>query len=157
MPKIEIDAAEIRRGSNYPAPFHEPCLDKMRRKLGDAAGLTQFGVSLLTLSPGAWSSQRHWHSAEDEFIWVVAGEAVLVTDEGEQILRAGDCAGFPAGRPDGHHLQNRAQQPAVVLEVGSRRPQEDVTDYVDIDMIASLKSGRRRRDGTPYPPQERRG
>ena len=155
MPRIEIDAAEVRSGSNYPAPYHEACLNKTRRKLGDVAGLAQFGVSLLTLQPGAWSSQRHWHTAEDEFVWVVSGEVVLVTDEGEQGLGAGDCAGFPAGAPNGHHLMNRSKAVAQVLEVGSRRPGVDVSHYPDIDMIAD-RAGRRHRDGSPYPPQLRR-
>jgi uncharacterized cupin superfamily protein len=155
MPKIEIAAAVVRSGSNYPAPYHEPCLNKTRRKLGDVPGLSQFGVSLLTLQPGAWSSQRHWHTAEDEFVWVVSGEVVLVTDEGEHMLKAGDCAGFPAGQANGHHLQNRAAVPAALLEVGSRRPGVDVTDYPDIDMTSSAR-GRFHRDGTPYPAQLRR-
>ena len=122
------------------------------RPEGDAAALTQFGVNLLTLRPGAWSSQRHWHTAEDEFIYVLAGEVVLVTEGGEELLGPGDCAGFPAGVSDGHHLQNRSAREAVVLEVGSRRIAEDETFYPDIDLRA-LKGdgGYVHRDGTPYP------
>ena len=152
MPKIDIAAAPTRIGSAYPAPFDEPCLERRRWKLGDVAGLTQFGVNLMRLSPGAWSSQRHWHTAEDEFVWVVEGEVVLVTDEGEQTLRPGDCAGFPAGVPNGHHIQNRSNAEAVLLEVGSRREAEDGCDYPDVDMVA--RPGEdiyRHRDGTPYP------
>lgn len=148
MPKIDIAALEPRTGSDYPAPFDEPVRDRMRRKLGDAAGLTQFGVNLQTLPPGVWSSQRHWHSKEDEFVWVVSGEVVLVTDAGEQLLRAGDCAGFPAGAANGHHLQNRSDAPALLLEVGSRF-EDDVCTYADIDMVAD-EAGYRHRDGTPY-------
>ena len=120
-------------------------------RLGDAAGLTQFGVNRLRLPPGAWSSQRHWHSAEDEFVCVLAGEVVLVTDAGEEVLRAGDCAGFAAGVPNGHHLQNRGTEDAILLEVGSRRPDADAVDYPGIDLV--LEAGDRayrHRDGTPY-------
>ena len=139
-------------GSGYPAPFDLPCRERVRRRLGDAARLTQFGVNLLTLSPGAWSSQRHWHTAEDEFIYVLSGEVVLVTESGEELLGPGDCAGFPAGVSDGHHLQNRTTREAVVLEVGSRRIAEDETFYPDIDLHA-LKGdgGYVHRDGKPYP------
>ena len=150
MPKIDIAKAPVRTGSAYPAPFDQPCLARHRRQLGDAAGLTQFGVNLMTLKPGAWSAQRHWHTHEDEFIWVVEGEVVLVTDEGEQPLRAGDCAGFKAGVPDGHHLINRSDRDAVILEVGTRDPVNDECDYPDIDMRADEK-GYLRRDGTRYP------
>jgi len=151
MPKIEIDAAPTRFGTGYPPPYDAPCLDRKRWKLGDAAGLTQFGVNLLRLAPGVWSSQRHWHTAEDEFTWVVSGEVVLVTDEGEQVLRAGDCAGFPAGQANGHHLQNRSDAEAVLLEVGSRRPSEDGCEYPDIDLVIDKGAlAYRHRDGTAY-------
>lgn len=149
--KIAIEAAPSVEGSQYPAPFNEPCQRRYRHRLGDAAGLTQFGVNLMRLAPGAWSSQRHWHSAEDEFVFVVAGEVVLVTGSGEEVLRAGDCAGFPAGVADGHHLQNRSAADAVVLEVGTRRPDDDETTYPDIDLWWQ-KGGTRyaHRNGTPY-------
>lgn len=151
MKKIDIAAAPTRMGTAYPEPFDVPCRDRQRWKLGDAAGLTQFGVNLLRLGPGVWSSQRHWHAAEDEFVYVLQGEVVLVTDAGEEVLRAGDCAGFRLGDPDGHHLQNRSDREAVVLEVGGRNTAEDAVDYPDIDM--KLEKGDRafrRRDGTPY-------
>jgi uncharacterized cupin superfamily protein len=152
MPKINIDAAPTRFGTAYPEPFDAPCRVRRRWKLGDAAGLDQFGVNLLRLPPGAWSSQRHWHTAEDEFVWVVEGEVVLVTDAGEEVLRTGDCAGFKAGVPDGHHLQNRSDREAVLLEVGSRKPGEDGADYPDIDLTLRPGEGNyRHRDGTPYP------
>jgi uncharacterized cupin superfamily protein len=151
MPKIDIDAAPQRQGSNYPPPHDAPCAGRRRRVLGDAAGLDQFGVNLMRLPPGQWSSQRHWHSAEDEFVWVVQGEVVLVEDGGETVLRAGDCAGFKAGVADGHHLENRSDREAVLLEVGSRRPDQDTCTYSDIDMIARAgEDGYRHRDGTPY-------
>src|SRR5579875_3511299 len=95
--KIDLDSAPVTAGTRYPPPHDAPCRARFRTRLGDAAGLTQFGVNLLRLPPGAWSSQRHWHSAEDEFVYVVEGEVVLVTDAGEETLRAGDCAGFEAG------------------------------------------------------------
>ena len=151
MPKIDIDTAPTRFGSAYPPPYDQPCQERKRWKLGDAAGLTQFGVNLQRLAPGVWSSQRHWHTHEDEFVWVVCGEVVLVTDEGEQMLRAGDCAGFPAGRPNAHHLQNRSTEEAVVLEVGSRRPDEDGVDYPDIDLrVACGAHEYSHKDGAPY-------
>ncbi|WP_304165878.1 cupin domain-containing protein [Phenylobacterium aquaticum] len=132
MPKIEMDQVELREGSGYDPPLDAPCQGLRRWKLGRAAGLTQFGVNLMRIPPGSWSSQRHWHRAEDEFIWVVEGEVVLVTEAGEVVLKSGDCAGFAAGVPDGHHLQNRADRDAVVLEVGSRRPAEDACWYPDL-------------------------
>lgn len=151
MPKIDLATAPTRIGTAYPAPFNQPCLQRHRTKLGDAAGLDQFGVNLLRLPPGAWSSQRHWHTAEDEFTWVVDGEVVLVEDDGETVMRAGDCAGFKAGVANGHCFQNRSDRDAVLLEVGSRRPEEDGCDYPDIDLV--LREGEsvyRHRDGTPY-------
>lgn len=150
--RIDIATAKKQVGSSYPAPFDEPCAQRVRHRLGDAAGLTQFGVNRLHLPPGAWSSQRHWHTQEDEFLMVLAGEVVLVTDGGEEVLRAGDCAGFRAGDADGHHLQNRSQQEALVLEVGTRRTAEDEAWYPDIDLKALKgRAGFAHRDGRPYP------
>src|SRR5438067_1158131 len=106
--RIEVGTLAPVSGTSYPPPFDQPCRARQRRRLGDAAGLTQFGVNLLVLPPGSWSSQRHWHTAEDEFVYVLAGEVTLVTDAGEEILRAGDAAGFKAGEPNGHCLQNRS-------------------------------------------------
>jgi len=148
--KIVVSAAPFRKGSDYPPPFAEPCRERVRRALGDAVGLTDFGVNLQRLPAGAWSSQRHWHTAEDEFVWVVEGEVVLVTDTGEEVLRAGDCAGFKAGVANGHHLQNRSTRTAVVLEIGSRHPDEDIVDYPDIDLRWSAATGETHKDGTPY-------
>lgn len=134
MPKVDIAQAPQATGSRYPAPFDAPCQGRVQRRLGDAAGLTQFGVNLLRLAPGAWSSQRHWHAEEDEFAWVLEGEVVLVEDAGETVLRAGECAGFPAGSRDGHHLQNRSDRDAVLLVAGSRNA-ADWGEYPDIDMM----------------------
>jgi uncharacterized cupin superfamily protein len=151
MPKIDVDQVPVRSGTDYPPPFDERCRERRRQGLGDAAGLTQFGVNLQRLPPGQWSAQRHWHTAEDEFVYVLAGEGVLVTDAGEQTLKPGDCAGFPAGAPNGHHIQNRSDRELVLLEVGSRRPGEDGCDYPDIDMVAPAGAdGYLRRDGTRY-------
>jgi len=151
MPKIDIPAEPTRAGAGYPAPFDAPCAGRRRWALGDMAGLSQFGVNLLRIGPGVWSSQRHWHTAEDEFVYVVEGEVVLVTDAGEQVLRVGDCAGFPAGAPDGHHLQNRTDREAVLLEMGSRRPESDACHYPDIDLFAPAEDPRYfHKDGTAY-------
>jgi uncharacterized cupin superfamily protein len=149
-PKIEIDQAPIATGSRYPAPYDAPCRERVRRRLGDALGLTQFGVNLTRLPPGCWSSQRHWHQLEDELIYVLEGELMLVTEAGEQLLRAGDCAAFKAGVADGHHLQNRSQRDAVVLEIGTRSSGDlESVEYPDIDL--RVQSGRYvHRDGTPY-------
>jgi uncharacterized cupin superfamily protein len=125
----------------------------VRQRLGDAGGLTQFGVNLLQLPPGGWSAQRHWHSHEDEFVFVVSGTVVLVTDAGEEELHAGDCAAFPAGHADGHHLVNRSGQPATCLEIGSRSD-EDNAVYPDIDLLYDGEADAyTHKDGTPYPPK----
>jgi uncharacterized cupin superfamily protein len=148
---IDSNVAPTTVGSRYPTPYDEPCQARFRRRLGDAAGLTQFGVNMTTLPPGCWSSQRHWHTAEDEFVFVLEGEVVLVTNAGEETLRAGSCAGFKAGAADGHQLQNRSDRDAVVLEIGTRRPEDDEVFYPDIDL--SLKQGRSgfiRGNGEPY-------
>lgn len=149
--KIDIATAPTKHGTGYPAPYDAPCRGRRRWKLGDAAGLTQFGVSLLRLAPGDWSSQRHAHETEDEFVYVLEGEVVLVENAGESALRAGDCAGFKAGTGDAHQLQNRSDREAVVLEVGTRNPAGDGVDYPDIDLVLRAgESAYRHRDGTPY-------
>lgn len=154
MPRIKLESAPSGTGSRYPAPYDEPCRGRSWLRLGDAAGLTQFGVNLVRLAPGAWSSQRHWHSHEDELVYVLRGELVLVTDEGEETLRAGDSAGFRAGVRNGHCLQNRGSELAEFLAIGSRRD-EDHGEYPDIDLV--FRPGRygdgggfARKDGTPY-------
>jgi uncharacterized cupin superfamily protein len=149
MPKIDLETAPKGQGTRYPAPYDAPCKDRKWLRLGDAAGLTQFGVNLVTLEPGVWSSQRHWHSHEDEFVQVLEGELVLVDDSGEHVMRAGDCAGFKAGDRNGHHLQNRSDRPAKLLVVGSRH-EEDWGEYPDIDMkFLPGRGGYAKKNGEP--------
>ena len=151
MKRIAIESAPTRFGSRYPSPYDKPCNGRKRWRLGDAARLTQFGVNLLRLPPGQWSSQRHWHASEDEFIYVLEGEVMLVTNSGEEILRAGDCAGFKAGEPDAHHLQNRSSSEAVILEVGTRNLMGDAAYYPDIDLeLPGAGAGYAHKDGEPY-------
>jgi uncharacterized cupin superfamily protein len=150
MPKIDIAAVPKRKGTGYPAQFNAPCAERVRQRLGDAGGLTDFGVNLMRLPPGNWSSQRHWHSHEDEFVYVLEGELTLVEDDGETLLRAGDCAAFPKGTGNGHHLINKSGATAIYLEAGSRQP-ADVTTCSDIDMMSTNADGRFvHKDGTPY-------
>ena len=152
MPRIDIEAEADHGGCSYPHPFKEICLGASWKKLGDAAGLSDFGVNLVRLPPGKWSSQRHWHTSEDEFVMMLEGEVVAVENDGDHLLKAGDCIGWKAGQANGHCLQNRSSSDAVYLEVGSRRPQTDACDYPDIDMTAHPgEPFYRHRDGTPYP------
>lgn len=157
--RIDPKTLPVSSGTTYPAPYDEPCRARHRIRLGDAAGLTQYGVNLLRLEPGAWSSQRHWHTGGDEFIYVLSGEVVLVTDAGEEVLRPGDGAGFKAADPDGHHLQNRSGADATILEIGSRIPGE-AAYYPEADLVAHVAGakpgGYTRRDGTRYPAVNRR-
>lgn len=153
MPKIDLDAVPKRQGSGYPAPFDRDCADRIRQRLGDAGGLTQFGVNLMRLPPGNWSSQRHWHTDEDEFVYVLDGELTLVEDAGETLLRAGDCAAFPKNTGNGHHMINRSAGVAVYLEIGTRSP-ADVITCSDIDMMSASADGLfRHKNGEPYPPR----
>ena len=153
--KVAVIAREVepRLGTNYPAQYAENCKTREKRALGDQFALTQFGVNLTTLPPGCWSSLRHWHSNEDEFIHVLEGEITLIDDDGEHLLRPGMCAGFRAGIQNGHHLVNRSDRTAHYLEVGTRMANEDVV-YSDIDMKASKTAGgvyfSTRKNGTPY-------
>lgn len=149
MPRIDLAKAPVRKGTAYPAPYDAPCLERMRLKLGDAGGLTDFGVNLLTLKPGVWSSQRHWHRKEDEFVFVVSGEVALITDAGEETLRPGDCAAFPKNDGNGHHLINRSHKDAVVLEIGTSSA-GDFATYPDIDLLLNPTKGYTRKDGTSY-------
>ena len=152
LPGFDPADAPVRRGSDYPSPFRERVAGRVKRRLGDAAGLTQFGVNLVTLPPGCESSMRHWHAREDEFVYVLEGELVLITDAGEQVLAAGMAAGFPAGWRDGHQLVNRSDRGATYLEVGTRTS-GDAVDYSDIDMLVRIIDGVERyvrKDGTPY-------
>jgi len=153
MPRIDIAAAPKRPGSGYPVPFDAPCATRTRQRLGNAGGLTDFGVNLMRLPPGGWSSQRHWHSHEDEFVFLLEGELTLIEDGGESVLRAGDCAAFPKNTGNGHHLINRSDAVAVYLEVGARSP-DDVTICSDIDLMSTNADGRfTHKDGVPYPGQ----
>ncbi|MGD9743186.1 MAG: cupin domain-containing protein [Dongiaceae bacterium] len=134
-PAVGFDplAVKSRKGSSYPDAFRGVVGEREKRALGDAAGLTQFGVNLVHLPPGAWSAQRHWHTGEDEFVYLVAGELTLVTEAGEQRLKAGMTAGFPAGHRDGHHLVNRSGATAIYLEIGTRSDRDEC-HYPDIDL-----------------------
>ena len=133
LPALDPATVPVRTGSSYPAPFRAAAAERRKRALGDPAGLSQFGVNLVELPPGGWSSQRHWHSREDEFVYVLEGELTLVTDEGEKRLGTGMAAGFPAGKADGHHLINRTDRPARYLEVGGRVV-GDECHYPDVDL-----------------------
>jgi uncharacterized cupin superfamily protein len=151
-PALDPATVEPRIGSDYPAPFRALVATRERRALGDPLGLKNFGVNLLRLPPGCASSQRHWHSRQDEFVYVLAGEVTLVTDGGEQRLSAGMAAGFPAGKADGHHLINRGDRDALLLEVGDRTAGDEV-DYADIDMMIRWVDGEERflrKDGTSW-------
>ena len=157
--RIDVSDVPIIEGTRYPSPFDLPCRSRRRQKLGDFAGLTQFGVNLLRLPPGAWSSQRHWHTSSDEFVYVLSGEVVLVTDEGEEVLRGGDAAGFKAGEQNGHCFRNLSDAEVVLLEVGTRVTDEEAY-YPELDLVAHA-SGKpalfTHRDGTPYLDMKRRG
>jgi uncharacterized cupin superfamily protein len=150
-----IDPLEIeaRTGTGYPDPYRATVVARRKRVLGDAFGLTRYGVNLVELSPGTWSSQRHWHTHEDEFVFVVSGELTLITDAGEQILTPGMVAGFPAGDSDGHHLINKSDEVASYLEIGDRNPQDEAI-YPDIDLLYKVnEEGEHEftnRDGVPY-------
>ncbi len=151
-PALDPASVTSHVGSGYPEPFRALVAAREWRRLGDALGLTNFGVNLVRLPPGCASSQRHWHTRQDEFIYVLSGEVVLVTGEGEQTLGAGMAAGFPAGKADGHHLINRSERDATLLAVGDRTAGDDV-DYPDIDLDLREIDGEkryRRKDGTPY-------
>ncbi len=150
MPKIDLAAVPAHLGSGYPPPFDLPCAGRVRRRLGEAGALRDIGINLTALPPGGWSSQRHWHSHEDEFVYVLQGELVLIENEGETVLRAGECAAFPKGTGNGHHMVNRSTMTALYLEMGSRHP-DDLTTCSDIDMMSANADGRFvHKDGTPY-------
>ena len=152
MPKIDIAKATVRRRGRYPDPWGAVTEGREKTALGDVAGLTQFGVNLTRLKPGAASALRHWHESEDEFIYVLQGEIMLIEDEGTTVLRPGDAAGFQAGVPNGHHLVNKSQRDALYLEVGTRAKRERA-HYADVDLVCDRdESGFRfsRRSGELY-------
>jgi uncharacterized cupin superfamily protein len=153
MPKIDIAKLETRVGSpNYPALFKPACAGRHKTALGNAVGLSQFGVNLTRLEPGAASSIRHWHENEDEFVYILQGECVLIENGGETVLKAGDCAGWKANVPDGHCIVNRTKSDVLLLEVGTRAPSERA-HYPDDD-LAFERDGTTlkvmHKDGTPY-------
>jgi uncharacterized cupin superfamily protein len=152
MPKIDIARLSIDSRTSYPPPFDRVVEGRERKRLGNAAGLDQFGVNLTTLKPGASSSLRHWHEQEDVFVYMLEGEVALVEDGGETVLRAGDAAGFRANSRDGHHLVNRSTRNAVYLEIGTRSRHERV-EYPDVDLIAvrgEQGMSFSRKNGDPY-------
>lgn len=150
--KLDLSKVPVKTGSIYPEPYAAMMAGRSSLRLGEAGGLTQFGVNLVTLQPGALSSLRHWHLHEDEFVMVTEGVLVMVTDAGEAEMRPGDCAAFPAGRPDGHHFLNRSAAPARFLVVGTKAPAETAT-YSDVDMMVHMAGGKARfthKDGSDW-------
>ena len=150
MPRLDLAAAPVKTGSIYPEPFAGQMAGRSSLRLGDLAGLTQFGVNIVTLEPGAWSSQRHWHDREDELVIVLSGHATLIEDGGETEVGPGDCIAFPMGTGDGHHLVNRTDAPCVFVAIGARAGPGG-GGYSDIDMLFTAEVGYTRKDGTPYP------
>lgn len=150
MPKLDLDSIPQTNATGYPAPFDAAVQGRWYRRLAPAGGLSAMGVSHVTLKPDAWSSQRHWHAVEDEFVVVLAGEAVLVDNGGEQVMRAGDCASFPAGDRNGHHLQNRSDADCVFIAISAGDQDSDHGEYPDIDMIFG-PDGYSHKDGASYP------
>jgi uncharacterized cupin superfamily protein len=152
MPVLDLTQLPFKTGSSYPAPYAAQMAGRSHLRLGEAGGLTQFGVNLVMLQPGAVSSLRHGHLAEDEFVMVTQGECVLVQDAGETLMRVGDCAAFPANTPDGHHLLNRSDTPACFLVIGSKAGREVVT-YSDVDLVLTVEDDKARfshKDGSDY-------
>lgn len=155
MPRVNVAGLPVESFVGYPEPFWKALVGRERKRLGDAAGLTQFGVNLVTLKPGAWSSQRHWHRNEDEFVYVLEGELALCEDHGETVLKPGDASGWKANGGIGHCLINRGSRDALYLEFGSRHVNDTVV-YSDIDMrLERDRLGRRylHKTGEPYPPR----
>jgi uncharacterized cupin superfamily protein len=153
LPALDPASVPERSGSGYPEPYRAAVEARSLRRLGDAVGLRSFGVNLVRLPPGAASSQRHWHAHEDEFVYMLEGEAELITDAGPQTLRAGMCAGFPAGKADAHHLVNRTDRDVVFLVVGDRRPGIERAEYPDIDLEGRWVEGKWtyfHKDGSPW-------
>ena len=148
MPKIDLDKIPQTNRTGYPPPFDAAVAGRWVRRLSPASGLSDFGASHVTLKPGAWSSQRHWHDGEDEFLVMIAGEAVLVEDEGRTLLRAGDCAAFPKGTGNGHHVINESDSDCAFVVVGGGT--NSGGGYSDIDMLFTADSQYIHKDGTPY-------
>jgi uncharacterized cupin superfamily protein len=153
MPKIDPATVRHRTGTSYPPPYDAEARGRSALMLSDAGGLSQFGINVTILQPGAKSSMRHWHAREDEFVMVLSGECLLVEDAGETPMTAGDCAAFPAGHPDGHHFVNRSEAECRLLVVGTR-VDHDVCTYSDHDLMVTITPQGDRftlKDGTPYP------
>ena len=149
MPKLDLEAIEQINRTGYPSPYSEPMAGRHYRRLAPAAGIEDFGVSHVVLDPGGISSQRHWHEGEDEFLVVIEGEAVLVEEDGETVMRSGDCAAFPKGVANGHHLVNRSDAPCTFIVVG--KPAVTDAHYPDIDLQFDAATGTyTRKDGTAY-------
>jgi uncharacterized cupin superfamily protein len=153
MPNIDLDSIEQLNRTGYPPPFDRAVAGRWYRRLAPASGLTDFGVSHVVLKPGAWSSQRHWHDGEDEFLVMIAGEAVLVEDDGRTVLRAGDCAAFPKGTGNGHHLVNESAADCTFVVVGGGT--NTGGGYSDIDMLFTADNRYVHKDGTPYDTERR--
>ncbi|HVL77694.1 MAG TPA: cupin domain-containing protein [Sphingomicrobium sp.] len=148
MPKVDLDSIEQTNRTGYPPPFDLQVQGRFYRRLAPATGLTDFGVSHVVLKPGAWSSQRHWHDGEDEFLVMLSGEAILVEDEGRTVLRGGDLAAWPKGTGNGHHLINEADEDCVFVVIGGGT--RTGGGYSDIDMLFTSDGRYTRKDGTPY-------
>jgi uncharacterized cupin superfamily protein len=148
MPKVNLESVEQVSRTGYPPPFNEAVAGRWYRRLAPATGLTEIGVSEVTLEPGAWSSQRHWHNGEDEFLVMVEGEAVLIEDDGQSVMGPGDLAAWPKGNTNGHHLVNESDKPCrfVVFSAGANTG----GGYSDIDMMWTTEGGFCHKDGTPY-------
>jgi uncharacterized cupin superfamily protein len=152
LPALDPATVEEIRKSGYPEPYRSRMGDRMKKRLGDACGLTKFGVNLVTLGPGGQSALRHWHTLEDEFVYILAGEVILISGAGEQILRAGMCAGYPAAKRDAHHFVNRSNEPARYLEIGNRIDGDNAF-YPDDDLLWVETEGgtiAAHKDGTHY-------
>jgi uncharacterized cupin superfamily protein len=152
MPKIDLASVPVKTGSIYPSPYAEMMAGRSSLRLGQAGGLTQFGVNVVILAPGAMSSLRHWHRAEDEFVMILSGTCIMVTDAGEQLMQPGDCAAFPAGLADGHHFINRSGEEVRFLVVGTKAAHE-VATYSDVDLKVEIAEGMARftyKDGTDW-------
>lgn len=150
MPKLDLDSLPQTNATGYPAPYDQEVEGRWYRRLASEAGLTEMGASHVVLKPGAWSSQRHWHAAEDELLVMISGEAVLVEDEGETVLRAGDVAAWPKGVRNGHHLQNRSGSECVFVAISAGDRSADHGEYPDIDLKFDAE-GYAHKDGTRYP------
>ncbi len=151
-PALDPKDLPEQSSTGYPEPYKSRVAGRHKRRLGDAAGLKNFGVNLTRLDPGAESSMRHWHAKQDEFIYILEGEVTLVTDSGRQKLTPGMTAGFPAGKADGHQLVNETGKPVLYLEIGDRTPEDGAT-YSEVDMAARMVEGKwvfTHKDGSPY-------